>query len=269
MANPQRPIGLDVITFALLVLAGWANTASPCFAAPSAWNGTWKLNVSKSRIPGPSFTLALTPDGEYRMENGTFGYTFGCDGKEYKTSPARSISCKLDDSSDMDTTSRENGKIVRVDHWQLSFDGSKLTHTSSEPQADGSAKSNLNEFVRVSGSAGFAGGWTNLKRLESHPRLFLTMTDSTLRLAFLETEQYADITLDGSDSAMHGPGLPKGITMAIRPNGAFELLTTKKTDGKVINQGFLRLSADGRTLVEEYWSPNSPDEKAVLVYDKQ
>src|SRR5580700_509633 len=233
------------------------------------WTGTWKLNVSKSSIPGPSFTLALAPDGEYRMENGTFGYTFGCDGQEYKTSPVRTISCKLDDSSDMDTTSRENGRIVRTDHWQLYSDGSKLRHTSSEPQADGSTKSHLSEFVRVSGSVGFAGGWSDLKRLESHPRLVLTMKDSTLHLAFLETGQHADITLDGSDSAMHGPGLLIRTTLAIRPNGAYEFLTTKKTDGRVINQGSLKLSADGHTLVEEYWSPNSPDEKAILVYDKQ
>jgi hypothetical protein len=169
----------------------------------------------------------------------------------------------------MDTTSRENGKIVRTDHWQLSSDGSKLKHTSSVPEADGSTKSNLSEFVRVSGSAGFAGGWTDLKRLESHPRLALTMKDSTLHLSFLETGQYADITLDGSDSTMHGPDLPKGTTVAIKPNGPYELLTTKKADGRVINQGSLKLSADGRTLVEEYWSPTGPDEKAVLVYDKQ
>jgi hypothetical protein len=59
------------------------------------------------------------------------------------------------------------------------------------------------------------------------------------------------------------------MTVAIRPNGAYELLTTKKADGRVINQGSLRLSADGRTLVEEYWSPSRPEEKTVLVYDKQ
>jgi hypothetical protein len=95
------------------------------------------------------------------------------------------------------------------------------------------------------------------------------MTDSTSHLSFIETGQYADITLDGSDSAMHGQGLPKGITMAIRPNGPYELPTTKKADGRVINQGSLKLSMDGRTLIEEYWSPNTTDEKAVLVYDRQ
>jgi len=267
--NPKRPVGLDIIACVLLVLGGWAITSLPCFAASPAWDGTWKLNASKSSIPGPIFTIALTPNGEYHVENGTLGYTFGCDGKEYPTSAGRTISCKLDNSLVMDTTSRENGKIVRSDHWQLSSDGSQLTHSGSQPQADGSTKSNFSAFVRISGSAGFAGGWTDPKRLESHPRLVLEVKGSTLHLALLEAGQYTDAKLDGSDSAMHGPGLPKGMSVAIRPNGEYELLTTKKVDGRVINQGSLKLSANGLTLVEEYWSPSRPDEKAVLVYDKQ
>jgi hypothetical protein len=190
-------------------------------------------------------------------------------GKEYPISAGRTISCKLDGSSIMETITTENGKMVRTSHLQLSSDGSELTIRSSEPQADGSIKSNLTVFVRISGSAGFAGGWTNPKRLESHPRLELKVEDSTLHFAALEAGQYADVTLDGSDSAMHGTGIPNGTTLAIKPNGAYELLTTKKADGRVINQGSLRLSADGRTLTEEYWPPSRPDEKAVLVYDKQ
>ncbi len=185
--------------------------------------------------------------------------------KEYPTSVQHTISCKLDDSSTMDTTSRENGKIVRADHWQLSLDGLQLTHRSSETQSDGSTKSKLSVFVRISGNTGFAGGWTDPKRLESYPRLVLEVKGFTLHFAFLGSGQYVDTTLDGSDSAMHGPGVPKGSTMATRPNGTYNMLTTQKANGRVINQGFLRLSADGRTLVEEYWSPSRPDEKAVLV----
>ncbi len=48
-----------------------------------------------------------------------------------------------------------------------------------------------------------------------------------LHLALLEAGQYTDAKLDGTDSPMYGPGLPKGMTVAIRPNGEYELLTTK------------------------------------------
>jgi hypothetical protein len=57
--------------------------------------------------------------------------------------------------------------------------------------------------------------------------------------------------------------------MAIRPNGPREFLTLRKMDGKIVNQGSLRLSANGRTLTEEYWPPSRPDERATLVYEKQ
>jgi hypothetical protein len=264
MANLRQSIRLTALALAFLILAGWTFGITLSLAA-SSWNGTWKLNVSKSSIPGPSFSLALAPDGKYRVENDTSSYTFGCDEKEYQISQQRTVSCKLDGSS-MNLTFRANGKIVRNDHWELTAGGSKMTHTSSEPQADGSTKSNSNQFVRASGSFGFVGGWTNAQRLESHPQLVLTLDGSRLHLVLPEVAQSADVTLDGSDSPMHGAN---GITVAIRPNGANEFAITKKFDGKVVNQGYLRLSADGRSLVESYWSPSRPDKRAVLVYDKQ
>jgi hypothetical protein len=124
-------------------------------------------------------------------------------------------------------------------------------------------------YVRISKSAGFTGGWAKHERLASHPLLSLKIANGALRLAFPGTGQYANAPMDGSDAVIHGPRLPKRITMAVKPNGTDELSTTKKANGLIVNQGTLRLSKDGRTLTEEYWSPKKPDERAVLVYEKQ
>jgi hypothetical protein len=43
----------------------------------------------------------------------------------------------------------------------------------------------------------------------------------------------------------------------------------QKMGGKIINQGSLRLSKDGRNLVEEFWNPNAPNQKATLVLRQQ
>ena len=42
-----------------------------------------------------------------------------------------------------------------------------------------------------------------------------------------------------------------------------------KQYGKVVNVGNWQISADGRSLKESYWVPSTPNEKAVLVYEKQ
>jgi hypothetical protein len=241
-----------------------------CSGPSPAWNGTWKVNESKSSIPGPSFSIAISPEGEYHVDNGTYSDTFRCDGKEYSTKSNRAMSCLQASAFVIDTTSKENGVKVATTHWELSPDRKVLTLKRTAIQADGSVKPRETVYSRTSGlSSGFAGGWTNTKRLESRPQMQSALNERSLRVAFSESGQYIDAPLDGSDATVHGPGVPEGLTMAIRPHGSQEFLTLKKFGGQIINQGFLRLSSDGLTLVEEYWSPKKPDQKAVVVYDRQ
>ena len=250
-----------VISMAAL---GWS-MASP------VWNGTWKLNASKSTIPGPSFSITISPTGEYHYDNGTYSYSFRCDGKQYSQGPNRMISCLQTSAFVMDTTSKENGGKVSPAHihWQLSADGKTLTSKETSIQADGSVKPRELVYSRTSGSNGFAGGWRDTRRMESKPLLQLALNKRSLHIAFSEIGQYIDAPLDGSDAPVHGPGAPQGLTVAITPHGPQEFLTLQKVGGKIIHQGSLRLSADGRTLVEEYWHPSAPDQKATLVYEKQ
>ncbi|HEX5282724.1 MAG TPA: hypothetical protein VFW30_01295 [Bryocella sp.] len=37
--------------------AALALAAAPCFAAGQSWDGTWKLNVAKSKFTGDTFTI--------------------------------------------------------------------------------------------------------------------------------------------------------------------------------------------------------------------
>jgi hypothetical protein len=240
-----------------------------CHRASPVWDGTWKLNESKSSIPGPNFSITISPEGEYHLDNGTYNDSFRCDGKEYSTKPNRTMSCLQTSAFVIDTTSKENG-VVATTHWELSPDGRMLTLKRTSIQADGSVKPRETVYSHTSGSSiGFAGGWTNTKRLESRPQLVLVLKERSLHIAFPESGQFTDPALDGSDAPIHGPGVPQRLTMAIRPHGRQEFLTVKKVGDQIINQGSLSLSADGRILVEEYWSPSAPDQKATLVYEKQ
>lgn len=254
----------------VLVLAGLSAVASfGCFGAPPTWNGRWKLNQSNSTIPGPSFVITQSSAGEYHFDEGSYSYSFRCDGKEYPTTPHRTLSCLQMSASVIETTTKENGVKVSTGHLELSADGKMLTSNRTSVLSDGSVKSTQNAYSRSSGSTGFAGGWKDTKRLESRPQLLLALDQQQLHISFSEGGQYIDLPLDGSDALMHGPSVPQGLTMAVKPRGPREFLTQKKMGDNVVNQGFLRLSMDGRTLLEEYWRPSQPEQKARLVYDKQ
>jgi hypothetical protein len=243
-------------------------TVLGCSAPSPAWNGTWKLNESKSNIPGPSFSLTVLPTGEYHADNGTYSYNFRCDGKTYITRARSTISCTQSRASEMDTTATEDGTKFPA-HWELSADGKTLTVKTTSAGTDEPVRATQGVYLRTFGSSGFVGGWQDKSRLASLPQLVLVLDKKALHIALSGVGQYMDPPLDGTDSPCHGSGVPQGLTMAIRPNGPREFLTLKKVDGKIVNQGSLGLSADGRTLVEEYWAPSRPDERAKLVYEKQ
>jgi len=253
---------------------GWAFAgliwmgALGCSRALPDWNGTWKLNESKSSIAGPSFSMTISPTGEYHYNNGAYSFSFRCDGKEYSMLN-RTISCLQTSASALDTTSKENGAKVTTAHWELSADGKMLTIGGTSIQSDGAVKSKEIIYSRTSASTGLAGDWTDLKRLKSIPALSLALNERSLHIAFSDGGQYMDAPLDGSDAPMRGPGVRQGLTMAISPRGPREFLTLRKFGGQIVNQGTLRLSADGAYLVEEYWPPSKPDQKAVLVYERQ
>jgi hypothetical protein len=169
----------------------------------------------------------------------------------------------------IDTTTKENGVKVSTGHLELSADGKMLTSDRTSVLPDGSVKSRKSVYSRTSGSMGFAGGWKDTRHFESRPQLLLSLDQQRLHISFSEGGQYIDLPLDGSDAPMHGPGVPQGLTMAVKSHGPREFLTEKKVGNNIVNQGFLRLSMNGRTLVEEYWRPSQPEQKARLVYDKQ
>ena len=115
--------------------------------------------------------------------------------------------------------------------------------------------------MRISGSAGFAGGWKSTTPLQAMPSvLLLTLSDHKLHYAFPEKSQYSDLTLDGSDAAVNGPGVTPGSTMAMKYSKPQGSLVTKKLNGQIVNLGILRISTDGHTLTETYWRPQNPEE---------
>ncbi len=148
-------------------------------------------------------------------------------------------------------------------------DGRLLTVISAAAGGKGLVTPAATSYERDSGTTGFAGGWKLANPFTTSPKhLQLAQKDQTLHIAFPDTGEYADVTLDGSDAKMSGPSVPDGITISITPEGPQEFATSNKYNGTIVNLGTFRISGDGRTLHEEFALPGSM-QKNHLVYDKQ
>jgi hypothetical protein len=254
---------LRCISIALVLVA-----VPACRGLSPDWNGTWKLNPAMSDIPGPTITVSITPDGEYHNEAHGVASIFRCNGKEFAVG-IFTAHCTQQSDSEMEITFSNNSK-TRTVHWQVSPDGTVLTIKAIMVQADGSLKSKESRYTRTSGSNGFVGGWRNVDPLESTPSLWqIRVATQGLHYSFPQEHQQVDAVLDGTDAPVRGPAIPGGSSIALMERSPRELGMTKKRNGQVISVGYLRISADGGSLTETYWSPSSPSQKAVLVYEKQ
>lgn len=241
-----------------------------CNAPSKAWNGEWKLNVSKSNMPGPDLSITVSPTGEFQTDNGTYRDKFRCDGKEYSMGAGHQTSCVQSGSLAMDMSLFTNGAKTQAAHFELSPDQGTMIIEATRVQPDGTARSQKTVYLRTSGSTGFSGGWRNPKHLESRPQLMvLTLNEHYLRVAFPEADQYTDVSLDGKDSVVHTARQTPGPTLAMHPNGPAEFLTTVKSGDRILRQGSLLLSKDGRTITETFWRPEMPNNRAVLTYERQ
>ena len=238
-----------------------------CRGASPDWNGTWKLNPAKGNLPGPSIVVSISPDGMWHDagHNGAPA-NFRCDGKEYQQD-ILTISCKQVNTSEVEITGFKNGLKLFLAHWELSPDGKALSVKSTIFQADGSTKVKDARYARTSGSEGFAGGWRNVNPLSGEqPIEKINLQGNTLHRYFPENDRHLDVTLDGTDADL---GVPVGATLALEERSPREFSLTMKQNGQVVTVGNWQISADGRSLTESYWAPSTPNEKAVLVYEKQ
>jgi len=253
---------------------GWvafcALTATLGCRAPSPdWNGAWKLNPSKSSFQGPVFTISISADGEYRYGDGNSSFTLRCDGKDRPIGDSRTRVCVKSSATVFDITQKENGVKMSANRWELSADGKVFTSTATVFRPSGSIITSQTISSRLSGSNGFTGQWRDMSYLLRHSDMTLRLDSQILHIGYTNAGQYIDAPLDGVDTAVHGPRAPEGTTYALRTAGRHEFLSLMKRNGKVLTQGSLTLSNDGRTITDSWWNPDRPADKGTLVYEKQ
>jgi hypothetical protein len=81
---------------------------SGCRAPSPDWNGTWKLNLTKSSYQGQVLTISISADVEYRFDESS-SHTLRCDGKDRPTGNNRTLLCVKSGVAALDITLEEMG----------------------------------------------------------------------------------------------------------------------------------------------------------------
>lgn len=159
---------MGVSRIALGLIAGFvvAVGAGATAQAPKGLEGTWKLNLAKSKFsPGPapkSMSVTYTvvgPDGMKIVVDATpatgaaqhWEMTAHYDGKDYpvKGNPnADTISVKKVDDLVGESTFKKSGKVTATNVRTLSKDGKTLTITSKGTTEDGKPRNDVQVFER-------------------------------------------------------------------------------------------------------------------------
>ncbi len=242
-----------------------------CRTPSQDWNGTWRLDPSKSTFQGRAraITVSISADGEYHYDDGFVQNTFRCDGEYRPIENNRTQACVRTSATTLDRTRMENGVKTNKYHWELSAGGKVFTATATTFRPGGPVVTGQLVATRISGSDDFAGEWQDTGFLQRRPELTLRFDSQYLHFSYPSGGSYVDAPLNGADAPMYGPNALPGTTYAVRPGGQHELLILEKHNGNAFAQESLKLSEDGEVIIDSWSNPTRPADKATLVYGKR
>jgi hypothetical protein len=250
------------------VSAALALAATSCFAAGSSWDGTWKMNVAKSKLTGDTFTIEAKGNMMH-YTNGVVAFDFACDGKTYAVIADRSWTCTGSPAAGYDFVATAGDKVLAKFHRTFSADGKTMTSHGTEMRADGTSPQFTDVYKRQSGTNGLVGKWMNVKSQGAADTMVIETKADWIKLYSPEFKVTIEGKMDGSQLPVTGAEIPTGLTQSFKAEGANKLHYVEMYNGKVLSEGTQTLSADGKTLVEEEWAPGKMSEKTTAVYERQ
>ena len=244
--------------------------AGTAFAANSAWSGTWKENLAKSKLTGHRYIITEKPGGMMHFNAGSVAYDFACDGKAYPIVPGETLTCTGNPQAGYDLTMAVNGHTTTKQHRTISADGKEMTFKGTDYRADGSTSQFEGVRKREGGGTGLVGTWVEAKNQDEKPDVETwSVNGDTLQVQMPAEKITVDVKLDGSEAKVSGQNMPPGATVTMKPEGSNKIRFERKQNGKVFQEGTYTLSADGKMMTEESWMPSRATEKVTIVYDKQ
>ena len=221
-------------TFALL--AGVALLISLPAFAESPFDGTWKLNTSKSNLTGDIMHYADAGSGMLKYTDSDQTYTFKPDGSPFTTPMGMERTFLKTGDDSYTATSKKGGVLLRTTTIKVSSDGKTLMEEAKGTKPNGDNFDDTFAYVRTSPGSGLIGGWKSTEVKLSSPNSLSIQTDSadgvTMTLSAIKASCQAK--WNGKDFPATGPTVPDGLTLALSKTGPSSFKLVQKFKGKVI-----------------------------------
>lgn len=223
--------------------------------AQSAFDGTWKVNLSTAKFPEKPDEYLLK-DGMYQCKTCVPPIEVKADGKDQKVTGHPyfdTLSVKVVDDRTIEETDKKNGKTVATSKSWVSADGSTMTFEFSDSSAtNADPVTGKGQSKRVAegpaGSHAISGSWriTKIDTLSDNGLTFtIKLTADTVEMTSPMGQSYT-AKLDGADAPYHGD--PGTTSVSVKKKGPNAIEETDKRDGKVISVSVMTVSADGKTM---------------------
>lgn len=222
--------------------------------AQSPFDGTWKNDLSSVQWPAKP-DVFLLQNGMYECKTCVPPINVKADGTEQKVTGdpySDSLSVKVIDDHNVESTRKTAGKEVGTAKMSVSSDGNTLTvnWTDSGQPSGGTQTGTYTEKRVAKAPAGanlISGSWRTEKANASADALTWTYKMNGNELAMTTTTgQSYNAKLDGTDTPYKGdPGVN---SISVKKLGKDTLEETRKRDDKVISIVKATISADGKTM---------------------
>ena len=223
--------------------------------AQSAFDGTWKVDMSKAHLPKKPDVYLLQAD-MYHCKSCVPAVEVKADGHDQKVTGHPyydSMSIKIVDDHTIEETDKIDGKIVATSKWTVSPDGNTLiVEFSNSSDTNAASVSGKGEAVRVAkgpaNSHVISGSWreSKVENLSDNALLLtLRLEGDTLSMNNPTGASYS-AKLDGTDAPYNGdPGIN---SVSVKRMGKDSFEETDKRDGKVISIAKVTVAPDGRSM---------------------
>ena len=228
--------------------------------AQSAFDGTWKIDMSKVDFPKKPDVLLLQ-NGMYACKSCTPPFDIKADGTDQPISGhpyVNSIAIKVINDHAIEETDKKDGKVVGNSTTTVSSDSNTMMFTFSDssntnggPPVTGKGEAKR-EATGPAGSNAISGSWrtTKIEGLSDNATVWTYQVTGDNITMTNPTGQSYTAKLDGTDAPMKGdPGVS---SVSVKMMGKNTLEETDKRDGKVIGVFKLTVAADGKTARASY-----------------
>ncbi|MGC2110204.1 MAG: hypothetical protein WA655_11855 [Candidatus Korobacteraceae bacterium] len=232
---------------ALLLMPVWAT-------AQSAFNGTWKVDMSKVDFPKKPYVYLLQ-DGMYECKSCVPPIKVKADGTDQAVTGHPyydTVAIKVMNDHELEETDKKGGKTVGTSTMMVSPDGNTMTFQFTDSSNTNAAPvTGKGEDMRVgakppSGANAISGSWrtTKFENISANAITWTYKVNGDEISMTNPTGQSYTAKMDGTEAPMKGdPGI---TTVSVKKMGDNGIEETDKRNGKVI--GVMKATVNGNTM---------------------